>query len=115
MALGLLDSRGATIALGSTLATGGEGAVYELLGAPREVGKIYRLSPTGLKRVKLAAMLAAATPGLLSVATWPSRLLYGAANRGSLAGFVMPRLSGHVDAHLVYGQKSRVRLSQNAD
>ena len=93
----LRDANGRRFALGRHLASGGEGAVFELPTDPDRVAKVYHADhrPDAARAGKLAALVALSEPTLRAVAAWPSALLYDAKTRQP-AGFVMPRLA---DAH----------------
>ncbi len=77
---------------------GGEGCVYEILGHPESVAKVYHTLPDVEKISKLRAQIALADEELRRLATWPISLLK---RDGHLAGFTMPRAHGKA-IHLLY-------------
>lgn len=101
-------SSGKAYTLGSKLAEGGEGTVYELSGDTGHVAKIYKTTRfktederDTLER-KLKAMLSmnikANVDGLLRLA-WPQDILY---ENGQMVGFVMPRINTNYKIFHVY-------------
>jgi DNA-binding helix-hairpin-helix protein with protein kinase domain len=93
------------VPLGAQLGSGGEGAVYELVGRGDMVAKIYHKPVGGEKAEKLAAMAAMRDDRLRAVTAWPTEVL--TTPGGDACGFLMPRLSGYKDIHLLYGPRSR--------
>jgi DNA-binding helix-hairpin-helix protein with protein kinase domain/Flp pilus assembly protein TadD len=100
------SSDGTPIELGRTLGKGGEGAVLEVIGHHQHVAKIYHNKPTTEKAAKLTAMVKLKTERLLKLAAWPIDTLHEK-NGGAVKGFVMPKVIGHRDVHILYGIKSR--------
>lgn len=91
---------------------GGEGIVYEISSAPDLVAKIYH--PQILQKrqseleKKLPLMTALADNLLLNNTAWPQGTLYDKKTK-RLTGFVMKKIEGHKEIHLLYGPKSRIR------
>jgi len=110
----LVTAHGTRVALGRQLGQGGEGAVFEVLGEPRLVAKVYHKPPSADKAAKLAAMSLCATESLLRVSAWPTGVLRQQTG-GEVAGFLMPRLAGHRAIHLLYSNKSRKTEFPTAD
>ncbi len=104
----LLDGRGNAISLGAELGRGGEGYVCEVLGRPNLVAKIYHQAVGPGRAEKLRAMAETATryPALLKVAAWPTEVL-GSRDGNSVAGFLMPRISGPREIHLLVNTGNR--------
>src|SRR5205809_690546 len=94
-----------SIRLGQELGRGGEGLVYAIQDQQERAAKIYKRTPDHRKIQKLAAMAEAAGPTLLQIAAWPIDLLTDA--RGTVRGFLMPRVIGRRDIHELYSPKSR--------
>ena len=88
----LYDNLNQPVELGSLVADGkgGEGAVFEVVGRPSSVAKIYHQSPNAHRVQKLSEMLALTRPDLLTVAAWPTATLHQT-SQGPLVGFLMPR------------------------
>lgn len=99
------DSHGAECRLGDAIARGGEGAVYEVLGSPGVVAKVYHKPLSPDKAQKVEAMALAASDSLRKFCAWPTALLKTA--QGVPVGLVMPRVVGHEDIHFLYSPKSR--------
>jgi DNA-binding helix-hairpin-helix protein with protein kinase domain len=86
------DDQGHAARLGVLLGKGGEGAVYEIVGDPTRVGKIYH-NPRHINVEKLSAMVRLNTPSLGKVSAWPERTLHQQRG-GCVIGFLMPRADG---------------------
>jgi DNA-binding helix-hairpin-helix protein with protein kinase domain len=104
--LTLTDDRGKTIALGPAFASGGEGAIHPVIGNPTLVAKVYKKPPTKQTSEKLRLMLTLATPGVRSIAAWPSGLLM---QNGSAVGFLMPRIERFEPAQHLYNPAQRLK------
>jgi DNA-binding helix-hairpin-helix protein with protein kinase domain len=102
----LCDVDGREAGLGRCLGQGGEGAVYAVPMWPGSVAKIYARRPDDQVQMKLAAMVQLATEELASFAAWPQRLLLDP-KTGSVLGFLMPRVDGHREIHMLYGPTDR--------
>lgn len=100
------------VQLGSLLGKGGEGAVYEVVGQPALVAKIYRADIPVERAEKLRAMSQLLTPELAALTAWPRDVLYGAGDK--VVGFLMPKILAH-DVHEIYGPKSRQQILPQAD
>jgi len=95
------------IPLGRQLGRGGEGSVYEVANHAELVAKIYHQRPNREQAEKLRVLAAVQDSALLKLAAWPVDLL-SASPGGPAIGFLMPRLEGFKDIHLLYGPKSRL-------
>ena len=101
------DDKGRSIQLGSEIARGGEGAVYELPSDPTVVAKLYFRSPDNHKASKLSAMVQTATPDIGKFAAWPSGTLR---KDGHVTGILMPRVAARSrPIHELYTPKTRLR------
>jgi DNA-binding helix-hairpin-helix protein with protein kinase domain len=100
------DSQGRPLALGKELGSGGEGAVFEIVGDPARVAKIYHRPISPEKAEKLRAMARLASEDLTTFASWPLAVL---CNRHSdhVAGIMLPRVSGHGEIHNLYSPAHR--------
>jgi len=107
----LYNSQGRAVLLGRKLGEGGEGVVYESRDQGDLVAKLYHeriLREKGsVLAAKLAAMLNLRTDRLLKLSAWPAETLHERSG-GRLVGFLMPRVAGHKDVHVLYGVKSRL-------
>ncbi|UXA20591.1 hypothetical protein [Mycobacterium sp. SMC-4] len=104
---------GLSLQLGAVLARAGEGTIYELLGHPDLVAKVFHpeLKDLSTKMAKVAAMLATPPDGAVQsdgfvVLTWPTDLLDGS---DGYAGYLMPRIdtSNAVEIHTVSNPSNR--------
>jgi DNA-binding helix-hairpin-helix protein with protein kinase domain len=109
----LLDGQRHPITLGKELGRGGEGAVFEVMGQPDAVAKVYLKPPSTERAEKLSAMSGMATPPLLKIAAWPTGTLHDPSGR--VAGFTMPKVGGHEPAFKLYLPKLRLREFPSAD
>ncbi|SHU17922.1 putative secreted protein [Mycobacteroides abscessus subsp. abscessus] len=100
------------VTLGSVLAKAGEGTIYEIVGSPHWVAKIFHPgSPNAAdKRDKIAAMIGARPPSAgqadgFVVLTWPLHLI----EEPGTVGYVMPRIdtSHAVEIHTVSNPANR--------
>jgi DNA-binding helix-hairpin-helix protein with protein kinase domain len=89
------------------LASGGEGAVFTLQGAPDRVAKLYHHPPTTQTVTKLQAMVRLGNPRLLKLAAWPLDLLYQARTR-QVSGFLMPKVSDCQPIQQLYNPVQRL-------
>lgn len=108
----MFNSRGNPVQLGHELGRGGEGAVYETLGAPGFVAKIYLSPPDAKKQSKLAFMAQTADANLLKYAAWPQDTLHRQKG-GPVVGFLMAKVTGRDPVHMVYGPKHRRQQRPN--
>ncbi|MCC7052239.1 MAG: hypothetical protein IT355_03165 [Gemmatimonadaceae bacterium] len=102
---GFVDGAGRQVRLGQELGRGGEGTVYDVVGAPTQVAKVYHHQPDSDKAAKLAAMTRVASPALSTAGAWPMATLHAYAG-GPVAGLIMPRARG-VEVHRVYSPAYR--------
>ncbi|MBC8142856.1 MAG: hypothetical protein H7Y38_15635, partial [Armatimonadetes bacterium] len=108
----VFDSQSQIVLLGSLLAKRGEGSVYDLPDRRHLVAKVYH-KPTYERSEKLQAMVAAQTPGLSRLAAWPVETLH-ARKGGEAIGFLMPKIAGAEEVHVLYGPRSRKERFPNA-
>ena len=105
MAAQSLQCASGRVALARQLGRGGEGAVYEIVGRPDLVAKVYHSPTSEEKAQKLIAMVRMATPQVLSLTAWPRDVLRG--RDGRVNGLLMSKVDGYKDIHSLYGPKSR--------
>jgi DNA-binding helix-hairpin-helix protein with protein kinase domain len=110
----LYDQSGQPMGLGTQLASGGEGAIFEVVGSSDRVAKVYHRSVPPEKAEKLRWMVRLGSPELLQFTAWPTATLHENPN-GPVAGFVMPRIVGHHEAHTLYSPAQRKQCSPQAD
>ncbi|MDM8532109.1 hypothetical protein QUF63_13135 [Anaerolineales bacterium HSG25] len=101
----LFNTQQQPIQLGDILGRGGEANVFEIVGRPGQVAKLYH-QPTPEKEAKLTAMLAnppAVSNTHIAIA-WPIELLYQA---GQFVGFIMPLVANSRPLFEVYNPALR--------
>ncbi len=99
------SSAGKPVVLGPKLGQGGEGAVFEVNAYGDVVAKVYHQPATVEKAAKLTTMVKLKTERLLKLSAWPIDTLHEGS--GAVKGFVMPKVTGHRDIHILYGIKTR--------
>ena len=72
-------------------AGGGEGDVYDIIGMPQFVAKIYKPDKRTTERERKLSVMVAHQPSVLDQYAWPMDVLY---ENGRFMGFIMPRISG---------------------
>ena len=105
--LQVYNSQGRSLYLADKLKQGGEGAIYDVQGRGNLVAKIYRAHIDHQKAEKLALMVSLKTERLLKLAAWPTEILFDRPG-GRTIGFLMNKLVGYEDVHILYGVKSRL-------
>ncbi len=111
----LLDPTGRPIALAPTpIAKGGEGAIFEVVGDPSIVAKVYNAPQTAERSEKLRAMAKLAEASLLKVAAWPTTTLHQTSG-GPVAGILMPKIAGFREIHHLYSVAQRKKDFPDAD
>ncbi len=73
------------------LSSGGEGAVYEVIGRPGLVAKIYHENKRSQKRYEKLSAMVSIPANTLPECAWPQELLF---QDGAFCGFVMDRVTG---------------------
>ena len=95
-------------------AVGGEGAVFDVLGRPELVAKLYSRPQSADRCDKLRAMAKLCSPGLLKIAAWPTATL-SANGPASIDGILMPKVSGYAEIHHLYSVAQRKKEFPEAD
>src|SRR4051794_30499034 len=96
----IFDQQRKAVPLGKLLGRGGEGAVFEIVGEPDLVAKIYHPDKARERQQKIAAMVASGIQNKLSNAAFPLSPLYEGA--GTFAGFAMRRIGKQKPVHQLY-------------
>lgn len=109
------DPKGRPVRLGREIASAGEGRIVEVVGSPPRVAKLYHSGKKGIEPEKLATLIAAGSDELFKIAAWPMFPLHKGAADGPLVGFVMPRFSGRLDIHNLFGPEDRIKNFPDAD
>jgi DNA-binding helix-hairpin-helix protein with protein kinase domain len=109
----LYDNLKRRVELGPQLHVGGEGAVFQVVGRPNSLAKVYHQPPDNRKQQKLRIMLGLSRPDLLNKVAWPTATLHQTL-QGSPVGFLMPRASGK-EVHQLYSPAHRKKDFPAAD
>ncbi|MET4418303.1 hypothetical protein [Bradyrhizobium sp. RT3a] len=109
----IFDQQRKPVPLGKLLGRGGEGAVFEIVGEPDLVAKIYHPDKARERQQKIAAMVASGIQTKVSNAAFPLYPLYEGA--GTFAGFTMHRIGKQKPVHQLYSPASRRNEFPNAD
>jgi len=103
------DNTGRTVELGPLIAKGGEGAVYQIVGNPQLVAKIYHQPPAAAKVEKLTAMVRLADPNLNKYAAWPLATLHVPPSP-AVCGILLPRLNRAKEIYKLYSPAERATV-----
>jgi DNA-binding helix-hairpin-helix protein with protein kinase domain len=111
----LRDDRGNEVRLPpKPFAVGGEGAVFDVLGKPDLVAKLYSKPQSKERCDKLRAMAKLCSPDLLKIAAWPTATL-NAGNPAGVDGILMPKVMGYLEIHHLYSVAQRKKDFPEAD
>jgi DNA-binding helix-hairpin-helix protein with protein kinase domain len=111
----LRDNLGNEVRLPSKpFAIGGEGAVFDVLGRPGLVAKLYSKPQSNERCDKLRAMAKLCSPDLLKIAAWPTATLSNG-DPAVVDGILMPRIMGHLEIHHLYSVAQRKKDFPEAD
>ncbi|MCQ6281285.1 helix-hairpin-helix domain-containing protein [Bacillus sp. EB600] len=98
------DSNGNMIKIGKVIGKGGEGTVYEVLGKPGAVVKIYHKIDEERSK-KITCMTNLKNERLLKYTAWPTETVKD--ENGKVIGFLMPAANGK-EVHILYSPKNRL-------
>lgn len=104
----LLDSLSRPVPLGAEFGRGGEGSVYEVVGEPALLAKIYHKPLLEEQAAKYQAMTACWSSALESIAAWPRAVLFNPSTRKP-CGILMSKMVGARPLHELYGTTNRRR------
>jgi DNA-binding helix-hairpin-helix protein with protein kinase domain len=107
----LTDGQGKRVQLAAEIGRGGEAVVYNVRGHDKLVAKLY-LPGKQDEGGKISSMLAIADPRLQSLGAWPTDTLR---DGGKIAGFLMPKITGHRSLFDLTVPKLRLREFPRAD
>ena len=103
----LRDHQGNNVRLpAKPFAVGGEGAVFEVVGRPDLLAKLYSKPQSKERCDKLRAMAKLCSPDLLKIAAWPTSTLSNG-NPAVVEGILMPRIVDHKEIHHLYSVAQR--------
>jgi DNA-binding helix-hairpin-helix protein with protein kinase domain len=94
------------VSAGPLLGRGGEGNVYDVMGDPTHVAKIYLKPASAQQAEKLRHMVSLARADLLRVAAWPTATLHDGPG-GPVVGLLMPKVVRHKELHTLYSPAHR--------
>ena len=95
-------------------ATGGEGAVFDVVDRHDLVAKLYSKPQSDERCDKLRAMAKLCSPELHKIAAWPISTLHEG-NLAAVEGFLMPRIADHKEIHHLYSVAQRKKDFPEAD
>ena len=83
-------------------AQGGEGKVYNIVGEPKKVAKLYKNGLNDLQKERKLLVMVNNPPSksVMSQIAWPLDVLYDSSN--TFVGFVMPKLAINEDLNVIY-------------
>lgn len=111
----LRDQLGNEVRLPSKpFAVGGEGAVFDVVGRPDLVAKLYSKPQSKERCDKLRAMAKLCSSDLLKIAAWPTATLSNG-NPAFVDGILMPRIVDHLEIHHLYSVAQRKKDFPEAD
>jgi DNA-binding helix-hairpin-helix protein with protein kinase domain len=93
------------LVLDQEIGKGGEGSVWAVTSDANVVAKFYHKGLEVNTARKIEAMCRLKSDALLKISAWPLATLK--TKSGAPEGLLMPRISGHQEAHLLYTPKSR--------
>jgi DNA-binding helix-hairpin-helix protein with protein kinase domain len=105
----LYDALSNPVRLGAELGRGGEGSVYEVVGQPSLVAKVYHKTPLTMDHVaKLEALASYWSESLETISAWPRSMLFDITHRKP-CGLLMIKMVGARPLHELYGTTNRRR------
>jgi DNA-binding helix-hairpin-helix protein with protein kinase domain len=105
----LLDSIGQSVPLGAEIGRGGEGSIFEVVGQPAYVAKVYHKRPLAEEHAaKLHTMISCWSNELETISTWPKSMLYDPISRKPV-GILINKMVGARQLHELYGTTNRRR------
>lgn len=80
-------------------AGGGEGDIYDIVGAPGYVAKVYRQDKRTTERERKLSVMVSNQPSVMEQYAWPLDVLY---ENGQFIGYVMPKINGKEKLRNIY-------------
>ena len=84
---------------GSPLASGGEGEIFNIIGMPDYVAKIFRYDKRTTERERKLSVMVSIRPNMIEQYSWPVDVLY---ENGKFAGYIMPKIQGKEKLRDIY-------------
>lgn len=104
---------GHSLGLGQRVGKGGEGEVFEVVGKPDQVIKLYGTSIRPQREEKVRAMVAGLLAAKTDLIAFPKEVAFDQAGR--FVGFLMRFVRGYRPIHELYSPKSRKQRYPQAD
>lgn len=83
----------------SPFAGGGEGDVYDVVGAPGYVAKVYKPDKRTTERERKLSVMVSNKPSVMEQYAWPLDVLY---ENGQFIGYIMPKINGKEKLRNIY-------------
>lgn len=80
-------------------AGGGEGDIYDVVGAPSYVVKVYKTDKRTTERERKLSVMVSNKPSMMEQYAWPLDVLY---ENGQFVGYIMPRINGKEKLRNIY-------------
>lgn len=110
------DHQGTLVQLGDLIGKGGEGRVYNIVGCPDSVAKIYKHPVQVEKAAKLQLMVQLTAPDITQFAAWPQAIVYDRVGSGAIAwGVISRRIEQARPIHELYSSVDRRHHFPKAD
>lgn len=84
---------------GAPFAGGGEGDVYDVIGVPGFVAKVYKPDKRTKERERKLSVMVSNKPNVMEQYAWPLDVLY---ENGQFIGYVMPKINGKEKLRNIY-------------
>lgn len=80
-------------------AGGGEGDIYDVVGAPSYVAKVYKPDKRTTERERKLSVMVSNKPSVMEQYAWPLDVLY---ENGQFIGYIMPKINGKEKLRNIY-------------
>ena len=80
-------------------AGGGEGDIYDVVGAPGHVAKVYKPDKRTTERERKLSVMVSNKPSMMEQYAWPLDVLY---ENGQFVGYIMPKINGKEKLRNIY-------------
>ncbi len=83
----------------SPIASGGEGEIFDIIGMPDYVAKVFRFDKRTTERERKLSVMISVKPNVVEQYAWPSDVIY---ENGKFAGYIMPKIQGKEKLRDIY-------------
>ena len=83
----------------SPIASGGEGEIFDIIGMPGYVAKVFRSDKRTTERERKLSVMISVKPNVVEQYAWPSDVIY---ENGKFAGYIMPKIQGKEKLRDIY-------------